>query len=107
MYARISAWFLVLTLALAGNASAQERFGTLQGRVADQQGAAIPGVTVSVTSLSSGDTRTFVTDANGQYVASDLNPGRYKVSSSSPASRGWSGPTSAWSSGARSRWTPR
>jgi hypothetical protein len=79
MYARISAWFLVLALVLATHVSAQERFGTLQGRVTDQQGASIPGVTVSVTSLSSGETRTFVTDTNGQFVAADLNPGRYKV----------------------------
>jgi hypothetical protein len=79
MYARISALLLVLALVLTANVNAQERFGTLQGRVTDQQGAAIPGVTVSVTSLSSGETRTFVTDTNGQFVASDLNPGRYKV----------------------------
>jgi hypothetical protein len=79
MYARISTWLLVLTLVLTASVSAQERFGTLQGRVTDQQGASIPGVTVSVTSLSSGETRTFVTDTNGQFVASDLNPGRYKV----------------------------
>jgi hypothetical protein len=79
MYSRLSAWLLVLALVLATHASAQERFGTLQGRVTDQQGASIPGVTVSVTNLSSGETRTFVTDVNGQFIASDLNPGRYKV----------------------------
>ena len=79
MYARISAWVLALALVLAAPATAQERFGTLQGRVTDQQAAPIPGVTVSVTSLTSGETRTFVTDASGQFVASDLNPGRYKV----------------------------
>ena len=79
MYTRISAWILVVALVLAAPATAQERFGTLQGRVTDQQSAPIPGVTVLVTSLTSGDTRTFVTDANGQFVASDLNPGRYKV----------------------------
>jgi hypothetical protein len=79
MYARFSAWLLVLAMALTAHVGAQERFGTLQGRVTDQQGAAIPGVTVSVTNLSTGETRTFVTDTNGQFVASDLNPGRYKV----------------------------
>ena len=79
MYARISAWIVALALVLTAHATAQERFGTLQGRVTDQQSAPIPGVTVSVTSLTSGETRTFVTDANGQFVASDLNPGRYKV----------------------------
>ncbi len=79
MYARISAWTLALALLLTAHATAQERFGTLQGRVTDQQSAPIPGVTVAVTSLTSGETRSFVTDANGQFVASDLNPGRYKV----------------------------
>lgn len=79
MYTRISAWVLVLALVLAARAGAQERFGTLQGRVTDQQGASVPGVSVSVTSLSTGETRTFVTDADGRFVASDLNPGRYKV----------------------------
>src|SRR4029434_1018235 len=80
MYARIRALFLVLTMAVAGYAHAQERFGTLQGRVTDQQGAAIPGVTVSVTSLATNETRAFVTDTNGQVSAADLTPGRYKVS---------------------------
>ena len=79
MYARISALILALALVLTTPATAQERFGTLQGRVTDQQSSPIPGVTVAVTSLTSGETRTFVTDANGQFVASDLNPGRYKV----------------------------
>ena len=50
MYARITAWLFVLELVLTAHAGAQERFGTLQGRVTDQQGAAIPGVTVTVTS---------------------------------------------------------
>ena len=70
----------MLALVLTAHVNAQERFGTLQGRVTDQQGASIPGVTVAVTSLSSGETRTFVTDSNGQFLAADLNPGRYKVS---------------------------
>jgi hypothetical protein len=80
MYVRLSACLLVLALVLTAHVNAQERFGTLQGRVTDQQGASIPGVTVAVTSLSSGETRTFVTDSNGQFLAADLNPGRYKVS---------------------------
>ncbi len=80
MYARISAFLLVFALAVTGVAQAQERFGSLSGTVTDQQGAAIPGVTVTITNIQSGDARLFVTDANGQYVALDLNPGRYTVS---------------------------
>jgi hypothetical protein len=79
MYARIGALLVAFMLALTGLATAQERFGSLTGRALDQQGAAIPGVTVTVTNVQSGEVRTFVTDANGQWIAPDLNPGRYTV----------------------------
>ncbi|MDQ3348700.1 MAG: carboxypeptidase regulatory-like domain-containing protein [Acidobacteriota bacterium] len=79
MDSRITALVIALTLAATGLVSAQERFGTLQGKVMDEQGAPIPGVTVAVSNLASGEVRTFVTDANGQYTAPDLNPGRYRV----------------------------
>jgi hypothetical protein len=79
MYARISALLVALTVAITGLATAQERFGTLTGRVIDQQGATVPGVTVTVTNTQSGEVRTYVTDENGQYLAPDLNPGRYTV----------------------------
>ena len=80
MYARISAFLLVFALAVTGVAQAQERFGSLTGKVTDQQGAAIPGVTVTVTNAQTGEARSFVTDGNGEYYALDLNPGRYTVS---------------------------
>jgi len=73
-------FFLLLVTAMSGAiTSAQERFGTLTGRVTDQQGQAVPGVTVNVTNIQTGEVRTFVTDANGAYSARDLNPGRYNV----------------------------
>ena len=80
MYARISAILVACALAFTGFASAQERFGALTGRVTDQQGAAIPGVTVTATNTQTGEVRAFVTNANGQYIAPDLTPGRYNVS---------------------------
>ena len=79
MYARISALLVAFALAMTGLATAQERFGTLQGRATDQQGAAVPGVTVTMTNVQTGAVRTFVTDSNGQYIAADLTPGRYSV----------------------------
>jgi hypothetical protein len=79
MYARISAYLVACALVFTGLASAQERFGALTGRVTDQQGQAIPGVTVVTTNTQSGEVRTFVTDANGQFSAPDLVPGRYNV----------------------------
>jgi hypothetical protein len=79
MYARISAYLLACALVFTGLASAQERFGALTGRVTDQQGAAIPGVTVVATNTETGAVRSFVTDSNGQFNAPDLTPGRYTV----------------------------
>jgi hypothetical protein len=66
-------------VAITSLATAQERFGQLTGTVTDQQGATVPGVTVTVTNTQSGEVRTFVTDANGVWMAPDLNPGRYTV----------------------------
>ncbi len=79
MYARMSAFVLAIALALTGLAGAQERFGMLTGRVTDQQGSAVPGVTVVATNIESGAVRSFVTDANGQFLAPDLAPGRYNI----------------------------
>ena len=66
MYARISALLVAFALAVTGLASAQERFGTLTGRVSDAQGGAVPGVSVTATNVQTGETREFVTDGNGQ-----------------------------------------
>jgi Carboxypeptidase regulatory-like domain len=79
MYARISAYLVACALVFTGLASAQERFGALTGRVTDQQGQAIPGVTVVATNTQTGAVRSFVTDGNGQFAAQDLVPGRYNV----------------------------
>jgi len=79
MNPRIIALLLLCGLALANGATAQERFGTLTGKVTDQQGAAVPGATVATRNNETGEVRLFVTDANGQYVAPGLNPGRYTV----------------------------
>jgi len=80
MYARISALLVAITLAVTGLAVAQERFGSLQGRATDQQGAAVPGVTVTLTNTATGENRVLVTDGNGMWLAPDLVPGRYTVS---------------------------
>ena len=70
MYARISALLVAFALAITGLASAQERFGNITGRVTDQTGAILPGVTVTVTNneTQTGD-REFVTDSNGTFYA--------------------------------------
>jgi hypothetical protein len=52
---------------------------TLQGTITDSQSAVMPGVTVTVRATATGLERTAVTDADGQYVAASLAPGKYQV----------------------------
>src|SRR5713226_7398775 len=52
---------------------------TLNGRVIDPGGAALPGVTVAVTNPATGVTRDTVTNAEGLYSVPALNPGTYSV----------------------------
>jgi len=74
-----AACLFALVACTSSDALAQERFGSLTGTVTDQQGAAMPGVTVVIANSTTGETRTYVTDAAGKYTAPDLNPGRYTV----------------------------
>ena len=79
MYARITGFLLAFALAVTGLAAAQERFGALTGRVTDQQGAVVPGVTVTTVNTQTGESRVFVSGADGMFRAPDLVPGRYTV----------------------------
>src|SRR5206468_8958387 len=53
--------------------------GGINGRVTDSGGGALPGVTVTATSLDTGLTRSVVTENDGTYVITLLPPGRYRV----------------------------
>src|SRR4051794_41986758 len=66
-------------LAMAAAAGAQTFRGGIQGTVLDQTGAALPGVTVTVTSTGTGLTRMVQTDVNGNYIFSELPIGLYNV----------------------------
>jgi len=79
MYARITGFVLAFALAVSGLATAQERFGALTGKITDQTSAALPGVTVTATNTQTGESRVFVTGADGVFRAPDLVPGRYTV----------------------------
>jgi Carboxypeptidase regulatory-like domain len=79
MYARISALLVAFALAMTGLASAQERFGNITGKVVDQTGAVLPGVTVTVTNNETQRSTAVVTDSSGVFYAAALDPGRYTV----------------------------
>lgn len=55
----------------------------LTGAVTDTSGAAVPGVTVSMTSYDTNQVRTATTGSDGQYKFTLLPPGSYKVRFSS------------------------
>ena len=69
---------LVLLLSCA-SAFAQQTTGNITGRVLDQQGAAVPGVTVMAKSTQTGFTRSEVSDAEGLYRLNALPVGVYDV----------------------------
>ncbi len=58
--------------------------GTISGYVLDPSGAAIPGVTVSATSVGQQLTRTAVSNVQGFYDFPAMPPGSYNVSAESP-----------------------
>ena len=53
--------------------------GTIQGRVADSQGAVLPGVTVTATSPSALGAQTTVTSETGNYRFPAVPPGTYEL----------------------------
>ncbi|MEM7352657.1 MAG: TonB-dependent receptor [Acidobacteriota bacterium] len=71
---------LAVGLLLAPQVMAQNPTGTLRGTVTDEQGAGLPGVTVTATSPRLQGERTTQTGANGGYKLGFLPPGEYKVS---------------------------
>ena len=75
---------LAVTLAFAGDAWAQgggaSSTGTIQGRVADAQGAVLPGVTVTATSPALIQPQTTVTSETGNYRFPAVPPGTYELS---------------------------
>jgi hypothetical protein len=71
----------VLILAFCSSISrSQELQGTINGVVTDSSGAVIPNATVTITQNGlNGASRTLVTDARGNYTATNLPAGTYTV----------------------------
>jgi hypothetical protein len=70
-------FMLGLIVGLAASARAQVQGGTIGGSIQDEQGAVLPGVTVTLQGADA--TRDFVTDAVGTFRFLDLAPGSYKL----------------------------
>jgi len=57
---------------------------TLSGRVADDTGGVLPGVTVTVTNLATNQGRNVVTNVEGRFTFAGLQPGRYSLKAELP-----------------------
>src|SRR6478609_2351147 len=69
----------LFTVALSAIVAAQGGDGSLRGIVNDEQGSAIPGVTVTATSPQVIAPAVAVTDASGEYRLNNLPPGTYTL----------------------------
>ena len=78
-FLRYCAAALACVLLTALPAAAQFDRGQISGTIKDAQGAVVPGVTVTVTSLDTQAVRTTATDATGFYTFPNLPPGKYDV----------------------------
>jgi len=65
--------------ATAAVAVAQGTTGALAGFVTDESKAALPGATVTIKAVDTGQSRVLVTDPQGRYRADALVPGKYAV----------------------------
>src|SRR6202521_1175157 len=68
-----------LVLAVAVPLISQTTTGRILGTVSDQSGATVAGAAVVVTDVQRGTTRAVASDASGDYVVTELQPGIYKV----------------------------
>lgn len=75
---RLALWLVLLVFAAASSATAQTSAGgSVRGTVRDEQGGVLPGVTITATSPNAVRPSVTITDAQGYYRISDLQPGPY------------------------------
>ena len=55
-------------LAVTAFSQSQSTTGNIEGRVVDQNGAVVPGISVSATNQDNGFGKTVMTDADGNYI---------------------------------------
>src|SRR5919205_1266611 len=76
------ALLLALTFTVSPAAQTQITTGVIQGTVADEQGAAVPGASVEVRNVETNLTKSLTTDEGGRFVFLQLPPGRYTLTAS-------------------------
>src|SRR6266851_2717285 len=74
-----TACLAIFMSALAAPAASQQQLGAFQGTITDQTHGVLPGVTVTVTNVDTGISRTTTTNEAGVYRVPSVDPGRYTV----------------------------
>jgi hypothetical protein len=77
-------WLILVCRLLIVPVWAQTDAGKIVGTITDSSGAVIPGVTVSVVSEKTGQERTVITNAAGDYTVTPLPPETYTLKVSLP-----------------------
>jgi hypothetical protein len=80
--------FCVVALGLFlvwSSAHAQVLYGSITGTVTDPSGATVPGASVGLLNTGTGASAKTTTNEQGTYIFSDLQPGNYQITISSPA----------------------
>src|SRR4051812_38441594 len=68
---------VLIAMSVVGAAAQETTTGAIEGRVLDPQGLPVPGATIAVGAAQGN--QTFVTDADGRFLAPFLTPGTYTV----------------------------
>jgi Carboxypeptidase regulatory-like domain len=71
---------ILLSLAHASPAAAQQQLGAIQGTIVDATGGVLSGATITITNLATGVSRTTISNDSGVYRVPGIEPGRYTVS---------------------------
>jgi hypothetical protein len=74
LFAAVTASLLICTVAVA-----QTNKGGIAGTVTDRSGAVVPGATVTIASIGTGETFTLTTSDKGTFSAPQLDPVEYRV----------------------------
>ncbi len=74
-------WMLLaVVLLVPALALGQTETGRISGTAMDEQGGVLPGATITATNVGTGVSRSAVTDSNGRFVFTNLQPGTYEIS---------------------------
>ena len=69
----------ILALGFTSPVAAQTQLGAIQGTITDQSAGVLPGVTVTVTQVETGVSRSTVSNETGVYRIQSLDTGRYRI----------------------------